>query len=57
MLLAARSPQAQKIVTFDFRLFPDLAEMDGNWVALGVAHDGQLCAEGTVLSAVAVRPL
>lgn len=44
VLLAASSAQAQKIVTVDFRLFPGLAEMDGNWAALGVAHDGQVYA-------------
>jgi hypothetical protein len=29
-------------VTVDFRVFPGLAEMDGNWAALTVAHDGKV---------------
>src|SRR5208282_3619243 len=33
---------AGKIVTLDFRIFPGLAEMDGNWAALTVAHDGKV---------------
>lgn len=35
---------AEKIVTLDNRLFPGLAEMDGNWAALKVAHDGRVYA-------------
>jgi hypothetical protein len=33
---------AEKIVTLDYRIFPGLAEMDGNWAALKVAHDGKV---------------
>ena len=35
---------AQKTVTVGFRIFPGLAEMDGNWAALKVAHDGKVYA-------------
>lgn len=35
---------ASKIVTVDYRIFPGLAEMDGNWAALKVAHDGKVYA-------------
>ncbi len=35
---------AEKIVTLDYRIFPGLAEMDGNWAALTVAHDGKVYA-------------
>ena len=35
---------AGKIVTVDYRIFPGLAEMDGNWAALTVAHDGKVYA-------------
>lgn len=35
---------AEKVVTLDFRIFPGLAEMDGNWAALKVAHDGKVYA-------------
>jgi len=35
---------AENIVTVDYRLFPGLAEMDGNWAALKVAHDGKVYA-------------
>jgi len=31
-------------VTVDYRLFPGLAEMDGNWAALSVASDGRAYA-------------
>jgi hypothetical protein len=37
---------AGKIVTLDYRIFPGLAEMDGNWAALKVAHDGQNSSSG-----------
>jgi hypothetical protein len=35
---------ADKIITLDYRIFPGLAEMDGNWAALTVAHDGRVYA-------------
>jgi hypothetical protein len=35
---------AEKIITLDYRIFPGLAEMDGNWAALTVAHDGKVYA-------------
>ena len=35
---------AEKIVALDYRIFPGLAEMDGNWAALTVAHDGKVYA-------------
>jgi hypothetical protein len=35
---------AEQIVTLDYRIFPGLAEMDGNWAALTVAHDGKVYA-------------
>ena len=35
---------AGKVVTVDYRIFPGLAEMDGNWAALTVAHDGKVYA-------------
>ena len=35
---------AGKIITVDYRIFPGLAEMDGNWAALKVAHDGKVYA-------------
>lgn len=35
---------AEKIITVDYRIFPGLAEMDGNWAALKVAHDGKVYA-------------
>ena len=35
---------AGKVVTLDYRVFPGLAEMDGNWAALKVAHDGKVYA-------------
>ena len=35
---------AEKTVTVEFRIFPGLAEMDGNWAALKVAHDGKVYA-------------
>lgn len=31
-------------ITVEFRVFPGLAEMDGNWAALTVAHDGRVFA-------------
>jgi len=34
----------ERRVTVDFRVFPGLAEMDGNWAALTVAHDGKVFA-------------
>jgi hypothetical protein len=33
-----------KTITLDYRIFPGLAEMDGNWAALTVAHDGKVYA-------------
>ncbi len=42
--LIRSSPAAQKIVTVDYRIFPGLAEMDGNWAALKVARDGKVYA-------------
>lgn len=33
---------AAKVVTVDYRLFPGLAEMDGNWAALKAASDGKV---------------
>jgi hypothetical protein len=36
--------QGQRPITVDFRVFPGLAEMDGNWAALKVAHDGRVYA-------------
>ena len=47
VLSLATPPQAfcaEKIVTLDYRIFPGLAEMDGNWAALTVAHDGKVYA-------------
>lgn len=41
---AASALRAQKIVTVDYRIFSGLAEMDGNWAALKVAHDGKVYA-------------
>lgn len=35
---------ADKHATVDFRVFPGLAQMDGNWAALEVAHDGKVFA-------------
>jgi len=35
---------AEKTITLDYRIFPGLAEMDGNWAALTVAHDGKVYA-------------
>ena len=45
-LLVVLSPfaRAQKAVTVEHRVFPGLAEMDGNWAALKVAHDGKVYA-------------
>jgi len=42
--LASRSMAAPRVVTVDCRVFPGLAEMDGNWAALKVAHDGRVYA-------------
>lgn len=33
-----------RTVTVEFRVFPGLAQMDGNWAALTVAHDGRAYA-------------
>jgi hypothetical protein len=35
---------AERRVTLDSRVFPGLAQMDGNWAALTVAHDGKVYA-------------
>jgi hypothetical protein len=35
---------AEKVVNIDFRVFPGLAEMDGNWAALKAASDGRVYA-------------
>jgi hypothetical protein len=46
-LFIATAPSALcagKIITVDYRIFPGLAEMDGNWAALKVAHDGKVYA-------------
>lgn len=44
LLLAATfcSATERKSITVDFRIFPGLAEMDGNWAALRTAHDGKV---------------
>lgn len=42
--LALPALPANKTVTVDHRVFPGLAEMDGNWAALKVAHDGKVYA-------------
>lgn len=44
VVLTALSAYAQKTVTVDYRLFPGLAEMDGNWAALTATHDGKVYA-------------
>ncbi len=44
IVFAALTAHAQKTVTVDYRLFPGLAEMDGNWAALTVTHDGKAYA-------------
>ncbi len=44
LLLIPSTYAAQKVVTVDYRIFPGLAEMDGNWAALKVAHDGKVYA-------------
>lgn len=38
----ARTEAASKTVTVDYRLFPGLATMDGNWAALKAASDGKV---------------
>jgi hypothetical protein len=40
--LACSNLHASKTVTVDYRVFPGLAAMDGNWAALSVAHDGKV---------------
>ncbi len=42
--LISSAYSGQKTVTVDYRVFPNLAEMDGNWAALKVAHDGKVYA-------------
>ena len=39
---AAQAPVASKTVTVEYRFFPGLAEMDGNWAALKAASDGKV---------------
>jgi hypothetical protein len=39
---ALRSDAAAKKVTVDYRVFPGLATMDGNWAALKAASDGKV---------------
>lgn len=39
---AAQASPAPKTVTLDYRFFPGLAEMDGNWAALKAASDGKV---------------
>jgi hypothetical protein len=46
-LLRTASPclaQRSRVVRVDFRIFPGLAEMDGNWAALKAARDGKVYA-------------
>jgi hypothetical protein len=38
----AIAQSASKTVTFDYRYFPGLAKMDGNWAALKAASDGKV---------------
>ena len=40
--LAAQACVAATTVTVDYRIFPGLAEMDGNWAALLAASDGKV---------------
>jgi hypothetical protein len=40
--IAARSQAPVKSVTVDYRYFPGLATMDGNWAALKAASDGKV---------------
>ncbi len=39
---AARTEAATKTITVDYRFFPGLAAMDGNWAALKAASDGKV---------------
>ena len=41
---AAEARCAEPTVTVDYRIFPGLAEMDGNWAALLAASDGKVYA-------------
>jgi hypothetical protein len=40
--IVARSQAPAKLVTVDYRYFPGLAAMDGNWAALKAASDGKV---------------
>src|ERR1035437_6393541 len=42
LALAARASAASKPVTVDYRFFPGLAKMGGNWAALKAASDGKV---------------
>ncbi len=42
LALSAPARAASKTVTVDYRFFPGLAKMDGNWAALKAASDGKV---------------
>lgn len=41
-IVAARSQEPAKTITVDYRVFPGLATMDGNWAALKAGSDGKV---------------